>query len=439
MARAARLGIAVVAMGFGVAPASAGLVLQQAGLDAGNGAVFAQLGVAVPIAGQTTWTAAVDVALLASLPQSLDLNLPDRASAALTRLRSETRGPGRFLWTGSGNGCTAVFNVAPENTLGVISCLTGNYALQGAGASLRLSKFVQTNTAARESTSPLPQLAPYRAPAAAAMTGANLDTTVDVLVLYTEAVRQTLDPSGGTALTRQFAQTAIDTVQTAMDNSTTPGQPVIANVRLAGVSGVARTASGDLTADVDYLDREPEPQKLRDFWAADVVIYLTVAGEPYRFGRANIPGLSEPAPGPDFASRANGAVVLRCALSSLGADCPDTYVFLHEFAHLFGANHNPESPRNPTPLEPWAFAHWAQNHVDGGGAHTLVSYYIGQCAPAASQCPIVLYYSNSKVYDDWFQTGIRDQRENSRVIAEFAQTTAQYRKSIGRIFYDGFQ
>ncbi len=57
-------------------------------------------------------------------------------------------------------------------------------------------------------------------------------------------------------------------------------------------------------------------------------------------------------------------------------------------------------------------------------------------------CNQVLNYSNAAVTltKPWtFRTGIANQRENARVIAEFAPATAQYRPSIGRIFADGFE
>jgi hypothetical protein len=119
-------------------------------------------------------------------------------------------------------------------------------------------------------------------------------------------------------------------------------------------------------------------------------MYLTVDGQAQTFGQSNIPGTGLPLPGPGFAPFAHASLVARCAVLAMGSDCPDPYTFGHELAHLFGANHNPESPTSPTPVEPWAYAHWAHNNVDGGGEHTLVAYYIAACAPSLSQCPIVL-------------------------------------------------
>jgi len=52
----------------------------------------------------------------------------------------------------------------------------------------------------------------------------------------------------------------------------------------------------------------------------------------------------------------------------------------------------------------------------------------------------VLYYSNSLVTTpDGFKTGVLNSQENAQVIAEFAPATAQYRRSVTRIFYNGFE
>jgi hypothetical protein len=40
---------------------------------------------------------------------------------------------------------------------------------------------------------------------------------------------------------------------------------------------------------------------------------------------------------------------------------------------------------------------------------------------------------------DWFRTGKVNLAENSRIIDEFAEVTAQYRASLTRLFADGFE
>jgi len=420
---------------------------QSAGISATGGSnLFSSIGAETQVSGQPVWPAAIDFSLLATLPQTLVINFPDRASATLTRMRSETRNGGAYLWTGNGGGCTAVLNVTPTNVLGTISCLTGNYFVRGMGPSLQLTRFVGSSTAvANFEGPPVAFKAPqYTEPMAVQPSGTQVDTAVDVLVLYSDAVRQYFDPSGGSAVTRQTAQFAIDNVQMAMTNSTSSHAPFLPYVRLAGVSEVSRTATGNLVADQLWLDSDPEPLNLRNFWAADVMLYLTLDGESGVFGRSNTPGDGLPVPGPGFAPSAHSSLVARCAVMALGTDCSQPFVFLHEFGHLFGANHNPENNDNPTPLTSYAFANWKAVGSDqpGYGNRTLMSYYVGGvggCADVISHCVTVLYYSNAQVMDGSFLTGTPDARENARVISASASATANYRLDISRIFYDGFQ
>lgn len=68
-----------------------------------------------------------------------------------------------------------------------------------------------------------------------------------------------------------------------------------------------------------------------------------------------------------------------------------------------------------------------------------MSYYVGTCGTSSANCPRVRHYSNASVCDDWFHTGLADQHENARTIADYGPAyTAQYQLSVGRIFYDGF-
>jgi hypothetical protein len=53
-------------------------------------------------------------------------------------------------------------------------------------------------------------------------------------------------------------------------------------------------------------------------------------------------------------------------------------------------------------------------------------------------CSRVLNYSNPKVKNDWFTTGVDNAEDDALTIADFASYPAQYRASLGRIFYDGF-
>jgi hypothetical protein len=74
-----------------------------------------------------------------------------------------------------------------------------------------------------------------------------------------------------------------------------------------------------------------------------------------------------------------------------------------------------------------------------GGYRTIMAYK-QSASLCQSPCTRVPYYSNAQVTTpDGFKTGVLNQQENARVVAEFAPPTAQYRLSLGRIFYNGFE
>ncbi|MCQ4167714.1 M12 family metallo-peptidase [Tahibacter harae] len=369
------------------------------------------------------WPATVNLALLATLPSSLTVNLPDRTAVVLYRGRAERRGPEGFVWNGRGGDCSAVFTVDSNKIHATLSCINANYSIEGSNAGgLQLTRYDQSQLPGEATPVAMPSLLPTISPIA--MREVAVDSVIDVLVLYTEGVRQFYDPTGGAAGTRLFAQSAVDQVQLAFDNSN-----VGTGIALTKAKWVARSDSSNLSLLLDYLAADPTPTALRDFWAADVVILVTEVGaSPITCGIANTPGMGgAPPPGTSFAPNALGVVARSCAIAD--------FSFSHELAHLIGANHNPESNSNATPLRAWALGHW-QTNIEGG-ARTIMSYPLSPSL-CTSPCSRILNFSNADIWVDWFRTGRPDQRENARVLNEFAPVTAQYRLSLGRIFADDF-
>jgi hypothetical protein len=399
-----------------------------------------------PVGAGATWPVTVDQALLASQPQTVILNFPDRASATLTRMISEQRGQGGFLWTGQGNGCTVVFSAWSTGFRGVISCLNANYGidLTASGSAFQLTRYDAVPGAQDVAWEgpPIHYAAPL-IPASVPNATAQADTVIDILVLYTEAVRHHFDPAGGKGNTLAFMRQCVDMTKAAMVASTTVGTAVIAQVNFVGAQEVARTENGDdFTGDLLWMnDPTQEAAKWRAFYAADVVVYMT-EDTGLTYGQSNQPKVNNlPAPGMPFAPYASSVLMRSHAMNDdSGAAIPQPYVFAHEFAHTLGADHDYGNAVNQTtPVQPWSYGHWAHNAGDGGGARTIMSYYTTPCAPSPPSCPRLLNYSNHGVTVDWFTTGVQDQQENSRTIALDAPGTALYQTSLGRIFYDGFQ
>lgn len=409
-----------------------GVQLQSFGIDPGPGPqLFNTVGAqgapgsdAGPGAS-VAWPVTVNTALLNTLPASIQVNFPDRPSVTLTRTRSERRGSG-FLWAGRNNDCSGLFRQAPSGFKGMLSCGNAPYGVDHAvgSSNLRLSRYDNAGGAVNDDIPAIPP--PGSIPSGFVPTPPMVDQTVDVLVLFNSTL---------TVNRWEFAQDVVDQIRQAMDNSTTSGQSLIADIRLAGAARISRSPCDAIPDDLAVLPTDPQVTALRNYWAADVIIYITCGGPPL-LGQAYIPGYQTPPPGPKFAP-----VALAVALSGYAIN-PGDFVADHEFAHTFGANHNPDhEPRNPTPIEPWAFGHWAR-HLDGDVAYGLRSImsYPQECEAVVNPCPRILYYSNPNVIvDDWFHTGIANQQENARLIAEIAPIQAQYRASVGRIFADGFE
>ena len=321
-------------------------------------------------------------------------------------MRSELRPPNGFLWTGRGDGCTVVLSAWSAGFRGVIACLNANYGIDliAGRSGLQLTRYDSVSGATEtawenQRAQPLPLGSSSSTFSALSQT----DTVIDILVLYTEAVRAHFDPGGGNVNTVAFMKQCVDTTQAAMDASTASGLPSIVQVNMVAAKKVSRTENGDdFVADLQWLQGASEPMHLRDFWAADVVIYVTEdTGNTY--GLSNQPKANGlPAPGPSFAPLALSTLMRSHALNDdSGVSIPQPYVFMHEFAHTLGADHNIENAVNlSNPVEPWSYGHWAHNAADNSGARTIMSYYLSSCNATPNNCPRILNYSNADVTVD---------------------------------------
>lgn len=381
------------------------------------------------------WPVTINTALLETLPATVQVNFPDRPSVGLVRLRHERRGAA-LLWTGQGGDCSAMFRIAYDGGFkGTVSCLSAPYGIEHAtgSADVRLTRYDDAGQHSwDESLSNLPPEALVGdEPLAPALPQGVTDTTVDILVLYNSSLAGV-----------NIWQDAIDQVQTiqhAMDISTIAGQTVIAQVRLAGAARIVRSVPGVSDADLDFLREDTQVGALRDYYAADIVLYLNsgvceIPGQSVTQGIAYLPGANgvPPPPAPAWAFAAS---LYPCS------DNPGDWVAAHEVGHVFGANHNYDHlPRNPTPLQPSAWGHWAR-HLGSEpteGARTIMVYE-DECLAVVENCPRIQHYSSPGISVlDWFETGSAE-HDNAQVIRLYAPVLARYRDSQGRIFKYGFE
>lgn len=384
------------------------------------------------------WSVTIDFASLATLPQQLVVNFPDRSPITLQRVRSQERGPGAFLWTGRGGDCSGLFSAAQNGWFkATLSCLNASYGIETDGSEMQLALYNQPGDAPADD--PAPAILPVAMPKDCPELPGVGDQMVDILVLYNETVRAHLDPGGGHVNTDLEMHYAVDQTQLALDGSTeatVPQRPVIATVNFVGAAKVQHADSGDIEEDLEYVTNSNEAKNLRNAYGADIVMYVVWDGGGQFLGLSNLAGWPPfPPPGKCYAPFAQAALVQSKSTN------PGYYVFAHEFAHLFGANHDDDSIVDPNPWEvqPWAYGWWANDPESNAGMRTIMAQDVGPCGVSGSPCTRILHYSNHLVESGWFQTGQANTAENSRVIDEFAEVTAQYRASLDRIFANGFE
>lgn len=161
-------------------------------------------------------------------------------------MRSQARGPQGFLWTGRGGDCSALFSAIPNHVRAVISCLNAPYGVETTTAGVQLTRY---DAYLPPPDGPLAPEVPVESggePQPSSPPGTPTDDQqVDVLVLYTSAVRQAVEAMGMNV--QQVMRDEVDTTQMAMDRSTSPGDPVIADVHFVHAAEVSRVDSGEFS------------------------------------------------------------------------------------------------------------------------------------------------------------------------------------------------
>lgn len=217
--------------------------------------------------------------------------------------------------------------------------------------------------------------------------------TIDVLVLYTRNVRNSL---GGDAQAQSFAQQAIDSTNTAYINSR-----INQRVRLVRAQETSLTETGSLSSELSALRSNSTVASLRNQYSADLVSMISNTG-----GACGIGQLMGSASGNQ--SRAFTVTPRSCAIGNLS--------FAHELGHNMGSAHNPENGGGGTFA--YSYGHWVS-----GVFRTVMSY----SNPCSSGCTRRPYFSNPLVSFNGRPTGIANARDNARSINNTAVTIANYR------------
>ncbi len=221
--------------------------------------------------------------------------------------------------------------------------------------------------------------------------------TIDVLVLYTDAVVEKWSSWANTTTATKEIQEWVDDTNTSFTCSR-----VNARVRLASVAKVPFAESGNLEADLKTWTNAtgaewPQIAVLRGAVGADLVTVVVSQGDNH--GIANSYDLSP----------AVSLVVRDVALGGL-------HVFSHEIGHLLGAGHQQGDDKGWFPDSyAWRFFKGLEEHLTI--MHTKALYRAPQ-------------YSNPDVCYDGKRTGATDIADNVRAMNAIAATVEAYSNPI---------
>ncbi len=332
------------------------------------------------------------------------LNLFDDVVLVIDRERLEQDERGHVSWVGAvaGDATSAVSFTWNGGTL------VGSVVTRGAAYELATTAdgaVMVRERAPLSGVTELPPRVPARREVRPAVRDANLTAAtvvVDVLVAYTAAART---QAGGTAqmeaaianavavTNTAFQRSGVDavlraaaTVEGSYLESTTPFDPILADLDAISPGGVASTAV----------------EALRSATGADLVALITGRTGPSVCGVAWL--------GP--------ATVAAYSVTEHVCLAAGQWSFSHELAHNFGANHAPGDGGAPPPNVPYAQGYRA------GAIRTLMAY-----ADPGFYYPRLLNFSSGTVREPMpagLPTGTSLQ-DNARRLNETAATVAAYR------------
>lgn len=234
-----------------------------------------------------------------------------------------------------------------------------------------------------------------KVPAVAPQGGIDSGDRIDVLVVYSTAVKNNV---GGDAPAQALAQSAIDSANTAYINS-----KIRQRLRLVHSEENVYTETSSASTDLSNLRSNATIAAMRNTYNADLVSMISestgVCGIGYLLNTLG-------------GSPTNGftVTVRSCAVGNLS--------FAHELGHNMGDQHNPENGSGP-------IFSYSYGHYLNGSYRTVMSY----ADPCTSGCNRVAYFSNPSIYYLGQPTGIDNQRDNVRSMEQTADVVAAYRYS----------
>lgn len=235
------------------------------------------------------------------------------------------------------------------------------------------------------------------------LAGTDSGDRIDVLILYTAAVRTSL---GGEAQAQTFVQSAIDSANTTYVNS-----KVRQRLRLVQAQETTFVETGSLANELTGFRTAAETLNLRTQYNADLVALISNSADNCGIGQLG-----------NSSGNANQAFTVTsrtCAVGNLS--------FAHELGHNMGSQHNPESGSG-------AAYSYGYGHYVNGVFRTVMSYV----DPCPSGCTRRPYFSNPAVMFNGLPTGIEGSRDNARSLDNMSDLIANYRYSGSSLTLSGY-
>jgi hypothetical protein len=330
----------------------------------------------------------------------IELELPGDRLMAVTRSRLEERGRGDLLWSGSSSGDEqVVLTVRGGRLAGTVFGRDGVYQISPVGDDGH--ELLEVDRGTLPGCGGAPHFDGLEPVARSSATTTSFRTPrIDLLVLY-EA--RTTAAVGSKRNMQTIVQHYVDLTNVALHNSA-----VEARVRLVHTTEVSFPAgvSGSNEAILGWLRSSAEIADLRGAHGADLV---GVVHEPL----ARFCGSAA------MVYRPGGPTSSRAFFDSRRLCGADT--FAHEVGHLLGGDHNPEN----SVVASGQYI-YGRGHYHDGLYRTIMSY----SDPCSDGCPSQPFFSNPSIRHDRRKTGLPGERDNARIIDEFADAVAGFSAAV---------
>ncbi len=358
----------------------------------------------LPDRAETAFRAQLDLRGLDSA-ERIVLELPGRL-ASVERSRIEHRAGGDLLWTGRTRlGEEVVLTLRGGRLAGTVFGRERGYRIypsgEGGHTLLEVAAGEELDCGGAPLHGPSAEGAELRARIAASSGSSAEHRTprIDLLVVYADASREIL---GSKRDLLTLVDHFVDLTNVAFHNS-----EMDIRVRLAHAAEVTvpENIVGDDPATLNWLVESSAIADLRDARGADVVGLVYEGGNRICGSAAMI-------------YRPGGPTLSRAFFVSQRACGGET--FAHEVGHLLGADHNPEDARAEGRYI------YGRAHYHSGGYRTLMSYTSG----CSDFCPTQPFFSNPRVRYERRPTGIRNERDNARIIDEFSGEVERFSPTL---------